>query len=202
MADGVAITAGAGTTVLTDDTGATGHAQVMKLAISTDASPTLIGADAQGLQVRPAPFTSRLTFATTSLTIAATAYTAGDTLGTILTVANAARTSGGTGVIRGLRMLDKGDVTGMIDVLFFRSTVTLALDNAVFAISDADADAFIGMVTVNMVDIGNNRVGNVNCFMPYDCAATSLFVAMITRTGHTFFAANADLNGVLYIQQD
>jgi len=46
MADGVAITAGTGTTILTDDTGAGGHAQVIKLAISTDASPTLIPADA------------------------------------------------------------------------------------------------------------------------------------------------------------
>lgn len=46
MADGVAITAGSGTTILTDDTGATGHAQVVKLAISTDGSPTLIPADA------------------------------------------------------------------------------------------------------------------------------------------------------------
>jgi len=46
MPDGVAITAGAGTTVLTDDTGAGGHAQVVKLAISTDASGTLIPADA------------------------------------------------------------------------------------------------------------------------------------------------------------
>jgi hypothetical protein len=46
MADGVAITAGTGTTILTDDTGAGGHAQVMKLAISTDGSGTLIPADA------------------------------------------------------------------------------------------------------------------------------------------------------------
>ena len=46
MADGVAITAGSGTTILTDDTGAGGHAQVVKLAISTDASGTLIPADA------------------------------------------------------------------------------------------------------------------------------------------------------------
>lgn len=46
MADGVAITAGSGTTILTDDTGAGGHAQVVKLAISTDGSATLIPADA------------------------------------------------------------------------------------------------------------------------------------------------------------
>lgn len=46
MADGVAITAGSGTTILTDDTGSGGHAQVVKLAISTDGSGTLIPADA------------------------------------------------------------------------------------------------------------------------------------------------------------
>jgi hypothetical protein len=46
MADGVPITAGSGTTILTDDTGAGGHAQVVKLAISTDGSGTLLPADA------------------------------------------------------------------------------------------------------------------------------------------------------------
>jgi hypothetical protein len=52
MADGVAITAGSGTTILTDDTGAGGHAQVVKLAISTDGSATLIPAEAtNGLDV-------------------------------------------------------------------------------------------------------------------------------------------------------
>lgn len=46
MSDGVAITAGSGTTILTDDTGAGGHAQVVKLAIATDGSAALIPADA------------------------------------------------------------------------------------------------------------------------------------------------------------
>ena len=54
MADGVAITAGTGTTILTDDTGAGGHAQVVKLAISTDGSGTLIPADANGMSVQGA----------------------------------------------------------------------------------------------------------------------------------------------------
>lgn len=52
MADGVPITAGSGTTILTDDCGAPGHAQVVKLAISTDGSGTLIPSDAtNGLAV-------------------------------------------------------------------------------------------------------------------------------------------------------
>jgi hypothetical protein len=54
MADGVAITAGSGTTILTDDTGAGGHAQVVKLAISADGSGTPIPADAtNGIDVDP-----------------------------------------------------------------------------------------------------------------------------------------------------
>lgn len=52
MADGVPITAGSGTTIATDDCGAPGHAQLVKLAISTDGSATLIPAEASnGLDV-------------------------------------------------------------------------------------------------------------------------------------------------------
>lgn len=50
MADNVAITAGSGTSILTDDC-TTGHAQVVKLAIATDGSATLIPADSGGLLV-------------------------------------------------------------------------------------------------------------------------------------------------------
>lgn len=45
MADGVAITAGAGTTIATDDTGASGHVQIVKLALSADGSATALTAD-------------------------------------------------------------------------------------------------------------------------------------------------------------
>lgn len=44
MADNIQITAGSGTTILTDDC-TTGHAQIVKLAISTDGSATLLPAD-------------------------------------------------------------------------------------------------------------------------------------------------------------
>lgn len=57
MADGVAVTAGAGTTIATDDTGASGHVQINKLAISTDGSATLIPATSDGLAVLIRPET-------------------------------------------------------------------------------------------------------------------------------------------------
>ncbi len=52
MADGIAITAGSGTTVATDDCGAAGHAQIVKLGIATDGSATAIPADANGLLIK------------------------------------------------------------------------------------------------------------------------------------------------------
>lgn len=52
MADNVAITAGSGTSIATDEITGTGeHAQVVKLAIATDGSRTLIPADSGGLLV-------------------------------------------------------------------------------------------------------------------------------------------------------
>lgn len=53
MADGVAISAGAGTTILTDDC-TTGHAQIVKLAYSADGTATVITADANGLEIQGA----------------------------------------------------------------------------------------------------------------------------------------------------
>ncbi len=88
MTDGVAITAGSGTTILTDDTGAGGHAQVVKLAISTDGSGTLIPADAtNGMDVD----VTRVIPGTTSTALGKAedaAHTDGDTGVLILGVRN------------------------------------------------------------------------------------------------------------------
>jgi hypothetical protein len=51
MADNVAISAGTGTDIATDDAGAGGHVQLFKLAYSADGSRTLVPVDADGLLV-------------------------------------------------------------------------------------------------------------------------------------------------------
>lgn len=56
MADNVAITAGSGTSIATDEITGTGeHAQIVKLAVATDGSRTLIPATADGILVAAAP---------------------------------------------------------------------------------------------------------------------------------------------------
>jgi hypothetical protein len=54
VADTVDITAGTGTTIATDDAGAGGHVQIVKLALSADGSASPITADANGLEIQGA----------------------------------------------------------------------------------------------------------------------------------------------------
>lgn len=138
----------------------------------------------------------RIAVTSAGLTIATTAYTAGDQVGTIFTFANAARITSGGGIITGVRLIDAADVIGAVDVVFFDSTVTLAGDNAAFAISDADALKCIGLVQLaGAYDIGNNRLCQAfNLAVPFALSGgTSLFAAIITRTANTFFSAVGDI---------
>lgn len=147
----------------------------------------------------------RISVASGGLTIATTAYTAGDQVGTQFTLANAARVSGGGGTIVGVSLISAADIIGAYDVLITDSSITLASDNAVYAISDADALKIVGLVQLaGAYDIGNNRIGQAyNLAIPYVCSgSTSLFASLITRVGHTFFAAVTDLQLVVYVERN
>lgn len=127
-----------------------------------------------------------------AVTTATTGYTAGDQVGPLITLANAGRISGGSGVITGVTLIDQGDVIGAYDVVFFDSSVTLAGDNLAFAISDTDALKVVGIVQLaGAFDITNNRIAQAyNLAVPYVCSgSTSLYCALITRGTHTFFPA-------------
>jgi hypothetical protein len=278
MADGVAITAGTGTTIATDDCGAPGHVQIFKQAYSADGSATLIPADADGLLVNlgtnndvavtsvvPGTGATNLGKAedaghTTgdvgvmalgvrndadaaisgtdldytpvsvtaegnvnvearrdlvrisvqhagTLTTAATAYAAGDQLGGLWTLPNAARKSGGGGTIVGVVVISAADTIGAMDVVFFDSSVTLASNDAAFAISDSDALKVIGLVQLaGAYDIGNNRIAQAyNLAVPYVLSgSTSLYAALITRYAipATPFAANTDLQMIVYVERN
>lgn len=276
MADGVAITAGSGTTILTDDTGAGGHAQVVKLGISTDGSGTLIPADAtNGIDVDVTRLPSlvagtayvgkvsltdgtndttlstafadaesntqnaltteaylmgyngstwdrvradtsgiwanqrknvlRVQSAVSGVTTATTAYTAGDQVGTMVSLANAARATGGTGRIASVMLQDRSDIVGAYDVAFFRANVTLAGDNAAFAISDTDSLELVGLVQLaGGFDIGNNRICQAyNLSIPYDTGSgTTLYAVLLCRVGHTFFVSGSEPYLTVYLERD
>lgn len=125
------------------------------------------------------------------ITISATAYTGGDQVGTLISFSSAARVTGGTGLITGCVLTDMSDIIGSYDVHFFRDTVTLAADNAAYAISDADNEKSVALLQFGgAFDVGNNRIAQAyNLAIPYDCVGTTLYAALIARVGHTFFSA-------------
>jgi hypothetical protein len=135
-----------------------------------------------------------------------TAYTAGDQVGTMCTIANAARISGGTGMIVGVAVQGYNDSMGSWDVVFFdNSAVTLAADNAAFNLA-TDADILESVAVVPLAgsyDLGANRVAQAfNLAVPYYCSGgTSLYAALITRAGFTN-AAGETLQLVVYVERN
>lgn len=239
MADNVAITAGSGTSIATDDVSSV-HYQKVKPYASTDGTEVpftraedaahtdgdhgvlalavrnYAGAGSDGdysalsasstgeLRVFSHKDQLRIAVQTSSLSTSL-AYVAGDQVGTLLTLANAARASGGTGVITSVLLTNANDVIGAYDVVFFRASVTLASDSSAFSISAADTRSVVAVVPLtSAVDLGSGRVAQaLNIAVPYDCSGgTSLYAALICRAGHAVFAANADLELVVHVERN
>lgn len=141
--------------------------------------------------------------AATRLTIVTTAYSAGDQVYSLMTLANAARYSGGGGVITGVVLMDANKVIGSYDIMFYRASVTLQNDNAAFNTSDADALNFVGMAQlVGGYAIGNQNVAVANGLaIPYDCSGTDLYAALVCRAGHAVFGAYADLRLTVFVER-
>jgi hypothetical protein len=203
VADNVTLP-GTSAVVSTDDIGSGVQAQNVKLMDGTGGSSAVIPGDAtNGLRVYPRPKALWVQVTSGGLTTASTSYSVGDQMGTIFTFAGAAIDSGGTGVLLSATVLDKADVITDLRLHFWKATVTLASDNAAFSVSDADMQNYLGNVSLTAADVGANRVafaGNVG--LGYSCAATSLFMAVETRTAHTFFAAATDLWVALHLLLD
>lgn len=184
MADTVAITAGAGTSVATDDIG-TVHYQRIKLVHGIDGVN-----DGDVANVNPLPVSARQSqfwYEADIPGVAAAVYAAGDQFGTLITITNAARATGGGGFITGVTLYDNDDLQVGADVFFFNDTLTLALDNAVYAISDADARKYLWACQFPyFMDTGAQRVAsNVGVSVPYFCTGTSLFAAVRTQSAVT-----------------
>lgn len=203
MADNVPITAGSGTSIASDDISSVQY-QRIKLIHGADGTNDGDVAHTNPLPVESTRSLQRIAVQSGGLTTSVTAYTAGDQVGTQFTFADAARASGGTGTIVGATLVDANDIIGAYDLVIFDSSVTLASDNAAFAVSDADALKVVGLIPLAAYDIGNNRVAQqYNLAVPYLCnGGTSLYGGLITRAGHTFFAATTDLTVVLYVERN
>jgi hypothetical protein len=145
-----------------------------------------------------APFVAQCDSA--GLTTASTAYTAGDQLGTEMTLAAVSGADAGYGVINAVTLIDDGDILGGVEVWIFSDATAEAADNAAAAWSDADAVLIVPGMPIYIpapVDVGGVRLASItNLWVPYKSGSghDDLFVDLVTRSGHTFFTAADDLH--------
>lgn len=151
-----------------------------------------------------------LTVTSAGLTIATTAYTSGDQVGTVFTFTPAISQVGMGIDIVGALLLDEGDVLAACDLVLFTGAAapTLAGDNNPFAISDADARNIRGLLTWttgDVLDIGNNRFGQWRPTMgptnPIYMPTNTLYGALITRSANAVFTAVTDVRISLLIKE-
>jgi hypothetical protein len=190
MADNVAVTAGAGTTIgadeVTDGTLGTVKVQYVKLMDGTLDGTVKGTIDTNlGLKVDAgAAFTVQVT---PTITVPGTAYSVNDVFGGEQTITSAARYSGGGGVLMGITMSFEDDIAAeTIEVLIFESNPAgTYTDNGALAVSDADTYALVAAVILDTkTDLGDGallQARNIN--IPYVCSGSAnLYAVAVIRT--------------------
>jgi len=210
MADNVAITAGAGTSIASDDVGGVQHQRV-KLTPGPDGTATVDvggrtvdgGSTNSALYVDPRSKAVRLSVTPTVSTTPA--YAAKDAVGALLTFANAARASGGSILLQSVQIIDKSDShqDAPLDVVLFDRTFTAPTDNAIFAPTDAEMANCVGVVPMySWADFSVNSVATNNSVgLEIVLNGTDLFGALVTR-GTPTYTSTTDIVVVLTILQD
>jgi hypothetical protein len=132
-------------------------------------------------------------------TVDTAVYAAGDTVGTIITIANAFRASGKAAILQSIRILDRSNQKPTGNLLFFNASPSAATttDNAAFVYSTDDllGVARVPIVASDYVTINSKAVANLSNLgrLVYATTGTSLFVVFVTD-GAPDFVASTDLS--------
>lgn len=131
---------------------------------------------------------------------AASAYTAGDAVGGLLTFSNAARSSGFPIRVADVTVIDKDSENAALELVLFDRTFTASTDNAVFAPSDADLANCIGVIEIATTDYHTFSTNSAarwpettaNPGLTAVLNGTDLFGQLVTR-GTPTYTATSDL---------
>lgn len=200
ISDGVADSAVHLNIVAEDAASSGGETGILAMGIRKDV-PAALGADldftypqfdSRGAQWTH-PIGSFVT-RTTDVTRAAntTTYTLGDNFGSTpsggYTVTDAARESGGSGIITDIWITFEEDAADPLqgDIRIFDSAFTEVADNAAWAESDADAKLCIGTAPFALTDNGNQGIAHLtNLNIGFTCVGTAdLRFAVRARNGY------------------
>lgn len=194
MADNVTLP-GAGAVIAADDISSVQYQRV-KLVDGTADSTTAIPGSTRGLTVDPRPLVARIQV---TPTITAGGYTAGDCVGGLMTITDAARANGGSGMLLSITVLDQTQAQrAPMDLLFFDASVTSAGDNAPVAFSDGDMAHCLGIVQLPLYNAPwpgtplNSIAALHGIYLPYalDAGTANLYCQAVLRTGPTYTATS------------
>ena len=137
-------------------------------------------------------------------TVTAGAYSAGDNVGGLLTFANAARVSGGGGIIKDVLLIDDAGQDAETELWLFDTTFTAGSDNDAWAPTEAQLHTLITVVKStdgSWIAGGTPSVCPIEVSRRYDCTGTSLFGRLVTR-GTPTEAATDDITVRITLLQD
>lgn len=143
-----------------------------------------------------------------SPTVDTDAYTANDIVGGKLTITNAARTSGGSGVILGVTLIDMSKQDVEYDIFIFEQDPTNGTytDDLTIDIHDTDADFLVGHITISpghYADAADNSVATVNNInLPFTASGSANLYAIAVTRGTPTYAAATDVQLRFKIAQD
>lgn len=208
MADGVTFqtttlaSPASGTEIATDDAGAAGHVQIIKLAESTDGSATAIPAtEAVGLMVNPRPSVTRIQV---SQTTSAAAYEAKDAIGGLMTFANAAKTSGGSIHVESVTIVDEDAQLAAVDLVLFRASITAPTDELAFDPTDGELLDCVGVVhfaASDYSDFNDNAVAHKDVSLTATLSGTSLYGVLVSQ-GTPTYASTSSIHVTITLVQD
>ena len=140
----------------------------------------------------------------TGLTIATTAYTAGDVLGNLMSWSLGSATQG---LITGAVLHDKADILGATSLYLFDRSVTIPVDNAVPTTTPSKADNLFALGALYFPppdDLGNNRLASLDSMAKFvkANASNTIYGMLLTLTGHTFASAVGDIVIDLHLTLD
>jgi len=123
-------------------------------------------------------------------TITAGLYAAGDNVGGLLTFANAARDTGGGGVIKDVSIVDDAGQDAALELWLFDQTFTAGVDNAVWTPLEADLENIVAIISTADGTYFAAGAGQSVCHIEtasrYDLLGTSLFGRLVNRGAPTY----------------
>jgi hypothetical protein len=171
--------------------------------VSEHVGATLVDSDGNALTM--VPVSNDGTTIQVTPTITAGAYSAGDAVGELLELEEAAREAAGGGFITNITMVDKAGEEAETEFWFFSGSITDVDDNDAWEPAVADLLECVGFVSSGdgaYAAAGTPSLLSVECLLRFDLpAGTSLFLKVVTR-GTPTYTSTSDLVVSVGIAQD